>query len=325
MRIALAVLASVCTELLMGCSRGQPLLPIDAAAYSASKAPGSNLYVSSYFGTSVYGFETPFKRGRPPACTVYTGRTHINDIAVDPSGNLIVPQLRERLVRVYAPSGNCVVPLGSFADPYGPPANAASLDATNGTIVLATLRGTSGGLGSLAVCSMAAGCTRKLKPQFAGYANGVAIARNGDCWLVTENHTFTAAGMTYWRGCKGTGQLSPGFKNVSSGSLSIDSNGNLASVDYKGGGTGQLWVYSGCNPACDVVGGPFKLQGQPFYGTLNARGDTFATLEAQFPYGGTIDVYNYAPSNVTLDYTFSSGFAPVSNPQGIAFAPAFAQ
>ena len=204
-------------------------------------------------------------------------------------------------------------------------ANAASFDATSGTIAIADIKGKHGSLGSLAVCSLSGGCTKKLEPKFTGYATGAALAKNGDCWLTTENRAFTGAGMTYWRGCAGTGKLVTGFKNVSYGSLSIDKRGNLVSIDFTGGRTGQLWVYSGCNPACTLIGGPFPLAGQPFFGALNAKGNTFGTIESEFPYGGTVDIYKYTPIKVTYEYSFDSGFAPVSMPEGFAYSPALNQ
>jgi hypothetical protein len=258
-------------------------------------------------------------------CTLYTGQVHVNGIAADPSGNLIVPQNNGDRINVYKGPDMCGPLLGSFKDPYGQPANAASFGAASATIAIADIEGKHGSLGALAVCSLHAGCTKKLEPKFTGYATGVALAKNGDCWLATENSAFTAAGMTYWPGCSGSGELVTGYKNTSYGGLTLDKRGNLVSIDFKGGATGQLWVYSGCNPACTLVGGPFPLAGQPFFGTLNAQGDTFGAMESEFPYGGTVDIYKYTPSKVTYEYSFDSGFAPVSTPEGFAYSPSIDQ
>ena len=291
----------------------------------APDAAKRGIYVSSFDGTSIYGFRNGYRGGYGPMCTLYTGQVYINGIATDPSGNLIVPQNNGDQVKVYSGPDMCGSLLGSFKDPYGQPANAASFDATSGTIAIADIKGKHGSLGSLAVCSLSGGCTKKLEPKFTGYATGAALAKNGDCWLTTENRAFTGAGMTYWRGCAGTGKLVTGFKNVSYGSLSIDKRGNLVSIDFTGGRTGQLWVYSGCNPACTLIGGPFPLAGQPFFGALNAKGNTFGTIESEFPYGGTVDIYKYTPIKVTYEYSFDSGFAPVSMPEGFAYSPALNQ
>jgi hypothetical protein len=301
-------------------ARGTASRPFRRAA--APDPAKRGIYVSSFDGTSIYGFKNSYVQGSGPICTLYTGQVYVNGIAADSLGNLIVPQNNGNLVKIYRGPDMCGPLLGSLKDPYGQPANAASFNAATGTIVVADIEGKRGTLGSLAVCSLGSGCTRRLEPKFTGYATGVALAKNGDCWLTTENRTFTAAGMTYWPNCSGSGELVTGFKNTSYGSLSIDRQGDLASVDFRGGTTGQLWVYSGCNPACRLVGGPFPLEGQPVFGAINARGDTFGTMESEFPYGGTVDIYKYAPTKLAYEYSFDSGFAPASSPEGFAYSPA---
>jgi hypothetical protein len=277
--------------------------------------------VSSFEGTSIYGFKNDYKQGYGPTCTLYTGQVYVNAIAADPLGNLMVPQSNGNLVKIYQGPDMCASLLGSFNDQYGQPANAASLDAASGTIAVVDIVGKHNSMGNLAICSLSAGCTQKLEPAFSGYAWGVAVAKNGDCWLTTENRSFTAAGMTYWPRCNGSGELVTGFRNTSFGDVSVDKHGYLVAVDFKGGAAGQLWVYSGCNPACAVVGGPFPLEGQPFSGALNARGDTFGTMESEFPYGGTVDIYKYTPTKLSYEYSFNSSFAPVSSPEGFAYSP----
>jgi hypothetical protein len=310
-----------------------PAQPYDVSAVrvsafrriAAPDAAKRGIYVDSFDGTSIYGFKSGYKQGYGPMCTLFTGQVYINGIAADPSGNLIVPQNNGRWVKIYQGPDMCGTLLGFFKDPYGQPANAATLNAATGTIAIADIVDHGKAEGNLAVCSLATGCTGKLRPKFKGYAIGVALAKNGDCWLTVENAPFTAAGMTYWRGCTGSGKLVSGFKNISYGGLSIDKNSNLVSVDFRGGTTGQLWVYSGCNPHCRLVGGPFQLQGQPFFGALNAKGDTFGTIESEFPYGGTVDIYKYTPTKVAYEYSFDSSFAAVSAPEGFAYSPALNQ
>ena len=305
-------------------ARGQTAPPFRRAEGPDTAKRG--IYVSSFDGTSIYGFKNNYKRGHGPMCTLYTGQVYVNGIAADPNGNLIVPQNNGSLVKIYKGSDMCGPPLGSFKDPYGQPADAASFNAAAGTIAVVDIEGKQGSLpGNLAICSLSTGCTQKLEPAFSGYALGIAVAKNGDCWLTTENSAFTAAGMTYWPGCNGSGELVTGFKNASYGGLSIDKQGNVVSIDFEGGTTGQLWIYSGCNPACTVVGGPFSLEGQPFFGALNAKGDTFGTMESEFPYAGTIDIYKYSPTKLTYEYSFDSSFAPVSSPEGFAYSPALDQ
>jgi hypothetical protein len=302
------------------------LVRAPARPFRAIAAPDSaqnGIYVSAFDDTSIFGFKSTYKTGHGPLCTVYTGVADIGDIAVDPQRDLVVPDGFTGFVRVYKGPEMCGSVSKQVVDPYGQPNGAASLNAESDAIVVSNIVGVNNKVGNLAICTLSGGCTAELtSSNITGYASGVALAKNGACWLASENAAFTAATMTYWAGCSGTGQAVTGFKNSSYGSLSIDKGGNLISLDFEGSGTGQLWVYSGCNPACRLVAGPFPLVGQPIEGALNAKGDTFGTIETQFPYGGQVDIYKYAPTKLTYEYSFDSSYAPVADPNGFAYSPA---
>jgi len=293
-----------------------------SAAPDAAKA---GIYVSGYWDTSIFAYKSNYKRGHEPLCTIFTGQTLITDIAADPEGNLIVPQAAPPSIDVYSGPGMCGPKLGRISDPYGSPVDAASLNAAGGTIVVADSQTVSSSktIGNIAICTVSGGCTNELtNSNITGYAAGVALAKNGDCWLDSENAGSRGAALTYWAACSGPGQAVTGFKNVSYGGLSIDKEGNILSIDALGGGTGQLRVYSGCNPACTVVGGPFKLKNEPAYGALNAKGDTFGVMERHFPYGGIVDIYKYTPTMLTYKYSFITGFEAITAPWGFAYSPA---
>jgi hypothetical protein len=342
-RIARAILAATAPALviLSGCAGGSPsaagAIPYSrefegngAAPFHRTPAPDaakSGIYVSALNDVLVFGFKSNYRRGRGPMCTIYTGRIYPRGIAADAHGNLIVTRTFDDSVAVYRGPGVCGRKLGEFRDPYGPPMTVASLNAATGTIVLgnAHFRGHLGrDVGGVVICTLQRGCTEKLKsPNITGYAWGVALAKNGDCWLTSENSGSTGAAMTYWKGCTGVGQPVTGFQNAWYGSLSIDKQGNLVSIDFLGGASGQLWVYSGCNPACTLVGGPFALEGNPLVGALNATGDTFGVIETSaVTLGGYVDIYKYTPTKLTYEYSFDSSFAPVADPIGFAYSPA---
>jgi len=287
-------------------------------------AAKSGIYLSSYHGTSVYGFKSNFKHDHGPMCSVYIGPfRNVNGIAADPEGDLIGPRGSPHSVVVYAGPDLCGPQLGEFSDPFGEPEAAISANAATGTILLADLSGPKHSIiGNIAICTLKSGCTKKLtNPNITGNGSGVALAKNGDCWLTSENAGSTSVAMTYWPGCTGRGEAATGFNSTSVGSLSLDKQGNLVSVDWDGGNAGQLWVYSGCNPACTLVGGPFALEGNPIYGALNATGDTFGTMESGL--FGIVDIYKYAPMKLTYEYSFNSGIA--SAPLGFAYSPALQQ
>lgn len=296
------------------------------ARIPAPDAAKDGIYVSSYGDPTVLGFRSHYDRdhGRSPFCTIFARRGLNVDISADPEGNLIVPRGRGDSVEVYRGPDMCGPKLGEFEDRYGWPAEAASFNAATGTIVIANLLNAEHQLpGNLAICTLKRGCTKELQLTVPGYGGAVALAKNGDCWVSIENAASTAAAMDYWRHCTGRGEAVTGYKNASYGSLSIDKKGNLVSIDTYSGG-GQLWVYSGCNPSCTVVGGPFPLQDNPIYGALNASGHTFGVMEAG-SLGGTVDVYSYSPTKLTYKYSFATHYAPAAGPSGFAYSPALDQ
>jgi hypothetical protein len=320
---AAAIALGGCAGELQG--RDSPVPPVNDAARVShdARAVKTGVYASSYLTTSIYAFKRGYKQGgNGPICTIYTGEADISDIAADPKGNFIVPEGVSNSIVVYGGPNLCGPELGTMSDPYGQPAGAASLNAATGTIVVADR----GGVGSLAICTLKNGCTKELTgTNIVGYGGGVALAKNGDCWLTSVGVRSIGARMTYWPGCTGSGEDVTGFENTSYGSLSIDKQGNLVALDSGGGATGQVWVYSGCNPACTLVGGPFPVEGNPLEGALDASGHTFGAMETTIFGGGTVDIYMYSPTMITYEYSFNSGLASSALPQGFTYSPALAQ
>lgn len=85
----------------------------------------------------------------------------------------------------------------------------------------------------------------------------------------------------------------------------------------------KLYIYSGCNPRCSLVGGPFQLfhrkgyGGLVVYGHLDASSEKFVAAET---FGGQLDVYSYSTSGIKYEYSISNGIS-----RGVlsaAFSPA---
>jgi hypothetical protein len=328
-----ASIIALAAAFLGGCSSGSqnspamlsalPSTPMSFRAVPAKDAAKTGIYVSAFDGTAVYGFASDNRKNRAPICSVDTGKKAINDVGVDGDGNLVIPEGRRQKISVYKGPDMCGSELGSMHDPYGQPAAAASFNAATGMVVVANIEASNREqIGNIAICTLKGGCTKKLaNPNITGPAIGVALAKNGDCWLVSNNASRTAGVMTYWPRCTGHGEAVTGFQNSSDGSLSVDKHGYLVSVDHLGGTTGWLWVYSGCNPACELVGGPFPLEGRALFGALNAAGDAFGATELT----GAVDIYKYSPTELTYEYSFSSGFDSSDYPEGFAYSPGFKQ
>ncbi len=254
------------------------------------------------------------KNGHPrPYCKV-NGVSFADRVAVDARGDLMVPDSFTSSVTVFRGPRMCGRKLGSVKDRFGQPVDAASNDAATGRIVIANIFDNSGN-GSISVCTIAHGCTRNLTSNNMVEVAGVAMANNGDCWASAVNSQFVST-LTFFKHCGGTGVLTGGYKNKAYGGLDIDTQGNILSISWSGYGS-DLYVYSGCNPQCKLIGGPFKLKLQTMTGHLNRDGTTFATAVYQ---RGRVDIYKYTPTSVTYQYSFTDGLSG-GTAGGVAFTP----
>ena len=286
---------------------GARLLPpapmTDDAAPMVAK-PKYGLYASEVYGSDVLAYHNPNTHNRGPVCKVYSA--YVNGFSVDGKGNLLLPTAYPDEVSVRKGPGLCGKLLGSVVD-YGQAERCGQLRRRRRR----DRRGQYPGErqqesrqhrrlhpGERLHASASQG------PHITGYGGGVALARNGDCWMSSEDDgSFSHATLTYFKGCKGAGKAAKGWKNAYYGGLIIDKQGHLISVDFE---TPALWVYRGCNPVCRVVHGPFSLEGTSFYGNLNAKGDELALGDNQF---GQVDVYKYSPTKLTYAYSFNRGLS----------------
>src|ERR1700729_166993 len=284
----------------------QLLLPGTAVADAFSRG----LYVSA--GDAIYGYRIKHGKVRGPVCTVQ-GANYPGPVAVDAAGDLIASDAGSRTVTVYKGPRMCGPELGSLSDPYGQPADVASNDAVTGTIAVANIFDTSGA-GSISICKLAGGCIKNLTNANMYEVAGVAMANNGDCWASATNSLGTAT-LTYFAGCTGSGVAATGWANTYYGGLDIDANGNLVAIDAF---TPALRVYSGCNPACTQVGGPFPLLNDCVFGHVNKQSMTFACGDYTL---GQIDVYYYSPTSLTYWYSFNNGLGVSDDVEGAAYNP----
>jgi hypothetical protein len=293
--------------------RGIPPHPI-----SYDTTPRSGIYAAEFYGSAILGYRDPNSRDAGPVCKVTAD--YVNGLSIDTVGNLVVPNGYPAEVSVYHGSSLCGKVMGTFSDPFGQASDAASANAATGTIVVGNIEaGASNKVGNVAVCTLSKGCSRELKSaHITYYGGGVALAKNGDCWITSENDpSLSGATLTYFAGCKGSGQAARGWKNTYYGGLVIDKRGNLISIDFN---SPALWVYKGCNPDCKIVGGPFALEGASFYGNLNRIGSELALGDAQY---GQVDVYRYAPTKLTYEYSFNKGLTPSDNVEAAGFSRTF--
>jgi hypothetical protein len=206
----------------------------------------------------------------------------------------------------------CGAQVASLAESYGQPVDAASANALTGKIAVAIVNP-----GSIAVCSVQAGCTTNLTNANINLMLSVAMDDKGNCWGSGASPGSTAV-LVYFAKCAGGGQLTTGFVNSSVGGLDIDPKGNLVAIDGYANNVGAVYVYSGCKPSCAKLGGPFPLLGKAARGHLNRRGTAFAAMDYD---NKQVDVYSYSPTALTYKYSFNDGISSSLSPLGVAYSP----
>ncbi len=273
----------------------------------APAAMKSGIYVSGYTGSKsvVYGYRQNNRGNHPPRCSENSAPAAVN-VAADAKGDLMVAQGNE--LAIFKGPRTCGKPLAHLGIGLGGYAvDAASADATEGTIAVASVQDGSG-YGSIQLCMLRIGCRTYLANSNMNFVFGVAIANDGDCWAASQQGLSMGyvAVLTYFKGCSGSGETATGYQNASSGGLDIDKNGNLVSISCSPAGcsTPAVYVYSGCKPSCKEIGGPFSLRGTSRYGHLNEDSTRLAMADYQF---GQVDVYRYSPTAITYLYSFNNG------------------
>jgi hypothetical protein len=280
------------------------------------KAVPGGLYVSQFYSTSVAAYTRLNSSNNPPVCTI-PGAIFPNDIASDDRGDVIVPNGGGHSIMIFKGSGKCGNEIGHIYDKYGQPTDVSTADALTKVVAVANMhsaRGYGHHGGTITLCTVSGGCTTNLINPNMATVVGVAMSKSGDCWASAENSSGTPT-LTYFQGCTGAGQTATGFENSAIGGLDIDNHGNIIALSST---DAQAYVYSGCNPDCTLVSGPFTLEGQAIYGHFNKQAMTFATADYQY---GQVDVYRYEDSQLTYMYSFNNGLSASNVVEGVAYAP----
>lgn len=300
----------------------EQLRPVGPMPLNGREGPlkgGGGLYVSEFSGTSIFGYKANNKKNGPPTCSVGPVSAP-NGIAVDGKGNLIDPDGGTRSIIIFGGPAMCGAAAATITDSVGQPADASSADAMTKTIAVGNIFNNSGLPGSISVCTVKKGCTSDLTNSGMNEVAGVAMDNKGNCWADAENSSGLAT-LTYFAKCKGAGVAAKGFTGPTSfGGLDIDNKGNLVVIDAFANGTGQLFVFKGCNPTCTLVNGPMALHGEAVFGHLNKKSTAFATGDF---INGQVDVYKYnsATSTITYSYSFNNGLSASLDVEGAAFNP----
>ena len=325
------ILAAATTVIMVGCADGASVpgtgyVPVQSAMSVryrvAPEAARRGIYVATPFSSKIWGYPLKNTGNKGPICTAPWAVTSPIDIAVDGKGRLIEPEGSNGTARVNIGNGPvmCGALLATLNDPFGYGVDAASNDAASGIIAVADYLGlseTGPAPGNIALCTVAKGCYADLNSPYMHTLAGVAMDRQGDCWATAVSEVYYGqVTLTYFKRCKGTGQLATGYLNSEAAGIDIDAQGDIVAVDNHND-QGTIYVYSGCKPACTLVAGPLSLRGWGNYGHLNRAGDEYAFANEDF---GTIDIYAYTPTALTYEYSFDGpqGYQVI---EGVAFNP----
>ena len=282
-----------------------------------TKMPKKGTYVSEFNISSVFGYNANNKGNQGPICTV-DGVAFVNDIGVNGEGNLMLPNPgsgSENTLDIHQGPTMCGKLIGSIADPYGQPSDATSPNAVTGQIALGNLVGNASSAGSLSICTFKGGCAVNLTNSAYFHVGGVAMSNAGDCWIDVKTSASGGAELVYYKGCAGSGAVASGFKQTYYGGIDIDKSGNLVIIDDM---AEDVYIYSGCDPNCTVVGGPFALKGESFWGKLNQSNNQFTAVDRT---DGLVDVYSYSTKNIKFLYSYGSGLSASLLPNGVAVNP----
>jgi hypothetical protein len=307
----------VAAAMLVGCGGSQP--PIRAPGALLKRvagplhAPRSGIYVSQGQSSEsvVLGYPSNDRKNRGPICTESVHSTY--NLAVDGRGNLIVPN-PDYTVTVFEGPRMCGRSLGTLQTLWTP-VDASSSNAANGRIAVGIVTDGATGNGSIQVCTLKKGCYANLTDGTQiDFLVAVAMNKKGDCWASGVLPTT----LIYFKGCSDAPQSATGYENSDAGGLDIDDQGHLLSISCSEDScsTPELYVYSGCNPNCKKVGGPFSLRGASWYGHLNANSTRFAAADYEY---GQVDVYKYEPTSLKYLYSFNNGLS--TGIRGVAYSP----
>jgi hypothetical protein len=286
-------------------------LHLDTHIVPAKKSKASLIYASNFYQEHVWGFPNPNTSNGPASCTLGTASVpleYVNGFGTDPKGNVMVPGYTGQdngylSINVFAP--NCGSLVWQAEVDTGQPADAYSSNGATGTVLVGELADyDNNDYGAAVLCSQSSGCgTPITNSSITGYAAGVAMAKNGDCWISGATSTTSGFVLVYFPGCSGSGEVATGTSNQSYGGLFIDTKGHLGSVDAA---NATLYVYSGCNPACTLVS-TSTLEGESIFGGLDKKGKNLALGDFE---NQQVDVYSYSPTQgATYSYSFNNGLA----------------
>jgi hypothetical protein len=279
------------------------LVGIDAIVPEATKG---YLYVGQFSGTPVQEYHLDNKRNKAELCSL--SGTSINGIAVDPIGNLWVPNGTgggAGYTQEYAP--NCGKALLDIADPNGQPAD-VGFDRQRHIYIL-NIFGVAGAPGSVDVYDSSGKLLRTLSYSTFNELIGIATDSHNNIFVSNRDSQGDADIVEFPHG-KMPGTLLSGIVLGLPGAPQFDRSNNLIITDWNNY-TQNVYAppYNG-SPAVT------PMQGLSLWCPLDRKETHLYCADL----GGSVDVYAY-PSG-TYQYSFTNGLSPSGFATGAATDPA---
>jgi hypothetical protein len=267
---------------------------------------GGDLYVSQFSGTPVQEYHLHNKKNGPPLCSL--GGKGVNGIAVDPSGNLWVPNGTgggQGYTQEYAP--NCGAAMLQITDNNGQPADVGFDGHKN--IYILSIYGKSGAPGSVNVYNSAGTLLRSLSDPTFSELIGIATDSHNTVFVSNRESNGDADVVEFPRG-KMPGTVLSAVTLGLPGAPQLDKSNNLIITDWE---AFTLNVY-----APPYTGPPAvtSMVGLSLWCPLDRK----ETLLYCADTSGSVDVYDYPSGKYA--YSFTNGLSSSGFATGSAAAPA---
>jgi hypothetical protein len=100
--------------------------------------------------------------------------------------------------------------------------------------------------------------------------------------------------------------------------VDVDNKGNIVTFNWHGSAGTDLWVYSGCNPACTSVSDNSLTNNSALFGHIGRQGER---LIVGAYLAGQADIYAYTPTTLTYYYSFNNGLTASGLVEAAAYSP----
>lgn len=281
-------------------------VPVGLAPGIQARA-GSVLYAAEFNPSQTNLYALPDHKNSAPKCSIAT--QYVNDIGVDATGTLWVPQGGIDQVTTYS-RGTCSQSSAILNEPYGQPADIAF--GAGGTNYVSDIFNKNGGAGLVSVYPKGASAPAStLTDPGIEEADGIAIDRAGDVFVSTYHASTSSSTVVEFKKGKMPGRTLHLTGETEADGLTFDAHQNLIVADYH-----QVEIEVYAPPYSGRPVATFPVKGSPSYLKLDS---SETSLYVSNSATGSVDVFAY-PSGA-FRYTVTNGLSQPAFVDGVAVEP----